>query len=379
MKQMLSLFIIVLGCWPMLLPAQDLPTNPIRVDGQVHPMPDPYVVQDGPWYYACVSTGDGVGISRSRSMTQIVRPKIVWRLPVENESHPWNLVDLWAPELHHIGDRWYIYYAAGRRTYTDAEGKKIDGFDFQRSGVLRSKSDDPMGEWEDMGMLYTGPVPEAPTRDSLSFENTEYAIDLTTFELKGQRYAVWSGTRKTDGIQQIRIAPMSNPWTIASGYQVLSAPEKSWEKVAAEINEGPAVLFNPNRTKLFIVYSCNGSWTQYYCLGWLMLDVQAGNPLNPADWRKSSNAVFSRLDNTMSPESGVNGVGHNTFLRSPDGTEDWILYHVMRYLPQAGGGWGERYPFLQRFSWRADGTPDFGRPMGWGEAFIPPSGERVHR
>lgn len=150
-------------------------------------------------------------------------------------------------------------------------------------------------------------------------------------------------------------------------------------KVAAEINEGPAVLFNPDRTKLFIVYSCNGSWTQYYCLGWLMLDVQAGNPLNPADWRKSSNAVFSRLDNTMSPESGVNGVGHNTFLRSPDGTEDWILYHVMRYLPQAGGGWGERYPFLQRFSWRADGTPDFGRPMGWGEAFIPPSGERVHR
>ena len=259
---MLSLFIIVLGCWPMLLPAQDLPTNPIRVDGQVHPMPDPYVVQDGPWYYACVSTGDGVGISRSRSMTQIVRPKIVWRLPVENESHPWNLVDLWAPELHHIGDRWYIYYAAGRRTYTDAEGKKIDGFDFQRSGVLRSKSDDPMGEWEDMGMLYTGPAPEAPTRDSLSFENTEYAIDLTTFELKGQRYAVWSGTRKTDGIQQIRIAPMSNPWTIASGYQVLSAPEKSWEKVAAEISEGPAVVVNPDRAERGSVYSFNGACTQ---------------------------------------------------------------------------------------------------------------------
>ncbi len=353
-------------------------TNPIPIDGQMATMPDPYIVQDGEWYYACKASGNGIGISKSKRLTEIAATTKVWSMPSENASmKPWNVKDLWAPELFHIGNRWYVYYAAGRRDLPDTDNTTISGYGSQRTGVLRSKTDDPLtGGWEDMGMLYTGESDDVPTGDAITRENTEYAIDMTTFEVNGHRYAVWSGNRKTNSVQQIRIAKMSNPHTISSGFRILSSPDQPWEKLSSTVNEGPAVLVNKEKGKIFIVYSCNGSWTKHYKLGWLMLNI-GDDPMEPSNWQKSSGAVFDRLDNTSSPIYGVNGVGHNTFTKSPDGTEDWIVYHVMAFRDDndGGGGWGTRYPFIQRFTWNEDGTPDFGTPVSWGEPLDLPSGE----
>lgn len=354
-------------------------TNPILIDGNMSTMPDPYIVlgSDG-WYYACKASGNGVGISKSRQLTAISATTKVWSQPGENSStKPWNVKDLWAPELFHIGDRWYIYYAAGRRDLPDLNGTTISGYGSQRTGVLRSKTDDPLvGGWEDMGMLYTGESDDIPAE--ITRDNTEYAIDMTTFELNGQRYAVWSGNRKTNSIQQIRIAKMSNPWTISSGFRIISEPNQSWERLSSTVNEGPSVLVNEEKGKVFIVYSCNGSWTKNYKLGWLMLNI-GDDPMVPSNWTKSPGPVFDRLDNTSSPIYGVNGVGHNTFTKSPDGTEDWIIYHVMAFRDDngGGGGWGTRYPFAQKFTWNADGTPNFGTPAGWGEPLDLPSGQTM--
>ena len=276
-------------------------TNPITIGGNIATMPDPSIVKDGDYYYTCKASGNGIAISRSMRLTVVNATTKKWSLPYEGPSKPWNIADLWAPELFHIGDRWYVYYAAGRR---GQDG--ITGYGTQRSGVLRSKTDDPLGEWEDMGMLYTGYDYQPGIKPTAA--NTEYAIDLTTFELKGQRY------------------------------------------------------------------SCNPSWTKNYRLAWLMLDMNDGDPMNPADWQKSSNYAFWRCDNTKEPVSGVNGLGHCTFTKSPDGTEDWIVYHAMRY---SDGGWGQRYPFVQKFTWNADGTPDFGEGAGWGEPLLLPSGETL--
>ncbi len=330
-------------------------------------MPDPYIVKDGEYYYTCKASGNGIAISRSSRLTAVNSTTKKWSLPYEGPSKPWNIADLWAPELFHIGDRWYVYYAAGRR---GQDG--ITGYSTQRSGVLRSKANDPLGEWEDMGMLYTGYNYQPGIKPTI--ENTEYAIDLTTFELKGQRYAVWSGNG-TDAVQQIRIATMSDPCTISSSMVILSTPTQSWETMdGRKINEGPAILVNEEKGKLFIVYSCNPSWTKNYRLAWQMLDMNDGDPMKPADWKKSDKYVFWRCDNTKEPVSGVNGLGHCTFTKSPDGTEDWIVYHAMRY---SDGGWGQRYPFVEKFTWNADGTPDFGEGAGWGEALLLPSGETL--
>ena len=309
-------------------------TNPITIGGNIATMPDPYIVKDGDYYYTCKASGNGIAISRSMRLTVVNATTKKWSLPYEGPSKPWNIADLWAPELFHIGDRWYVYYAAGRR---GQDG--ITGYGTQRSGVLRSKTDDPLGEWEDMGMLYTGYDYQPGIKPTAA--NTEYAIDLTTFELKGQRYAVWSGNG-TDAVQQIRIATMSDPCTISSSMVILSTPTQSWETMdGRKINEGPAILVNEEKGKLFIVYSCNPSWTKNYRLAWLMLDMNDGDPMNPADWQKSSNYAFWRCDNTKEPVSGVNGLGHCTFTKSPDG------------------------------------TPDFGEGAGWGEPLLLPSGETL--
>ena len=181
---------------------------------------------------------------------------------------------------------------------------------------------------------------------------------MTVFKIGAQLYAIWSGNvSKTDGNQRLYIAPMENPWTINAPRTELSRPDFAWEKVSRSINEGPSVIFNPQGTKLFCVYSANASWTKSYCLGWLELDLtnpQTSDPLVKSNWKKSPDRVFWRCDDVAKSSNpmvdtpanpstmhigGVHGVGHNSFTKSPDGTEDWIVYHVKHYKDD---GWDNR-------------------------------------
>ncbi len=338
-------------------------------------MPDPYIVKDGSYYYTCKAMGNAVGVSRSNKLTEIQSTTTkVFTMPGNTSTSVWNIKDVWAPELFHIDGKWYIYYAAGRGE---------DGYGTQRTGVLRSRTDDPInGGWEDMGMIFTGDEEDfkkvtVGDNSTNNVDNTIYAIDMTTFELKGKRYAVWSGNRsREDGSKQdIYIATMSNPYTIDCPRVEISRADQPWENITTSnaINEGPAILVNEEAGKLFCVYSCNGSWTTNYRLGYLMLDMETGDPMNPDDWTKSTTDVFYRYDGNESGD-GVNGVGHCSFTKSPDGTEDWIIYHTIR---STGGGWSDRWAFAQKVDWNEDGTPDFGEPVGWGEPVIMPSGETL--
>jgi len=68
--------------------------------------------------------------------------------------------------------------------------------------------------------------------------------------------------------------------------------------------------------------------------------------------------------------------GHDGFFKSPDGREDWIVYHGKETGEYTYRG---RTARAQRFRWRADGTPDFGRPVPRGVPLRAPSGERGPR
>jgi len=74
--------------------------------------------------------------------------------------------------------------------------------------------------------------------------------------------------------------------------------------------------------KTFIVCSAGHCPTPDYKLGMLTYNG-TGDPLDSASWVKSPNPVFQR-----SNANGVYGPGHNGFFKSPDGTEDWIVYHA---------------------------------------------------
>ena len=89
--------------------------------------------------------------------------------------------------------------------------------------------------------------------------------------------------------------------------------------------------------------------------------------LQAGSWEKSPQPVFKK-----SVKNGVFAPGHNGFTKSPDETEDWIVYHA---VPESGAGSHRRSTRIQKFGWKADGTPDFGIPLPVASPIPVPSGE----
>lgn len=280
--------------------------------------------------------------------------RVVWTPPAAGAySH-----DIWAPELHRLDGKWYIYFAA------DAGDNSS-----HRIWVLENSAKDPLdGQW-----IMKGKVADATDK---------WAIDPSVFENNGKHYIVWSGWEgDTNGQQNIYIAQLKNPWTVTGPRVRISTPQYPWEKVGdltrpneitaiphVDVNEGPEIL--KHGSKIFLIYSASGCWTDYYGLGMVMASSNSAL-LNPDSWKKLPQPVFRQ-----SPSASAYGTGHNSFFKSPDGKQDWILYHANS---QPGEGCGEhRAPRAQTFTWNADGTPDFGAPVPLSQPLNLSSGTLMH-
>jgi GH43 family beta-xylosidase len=306
-------------------------TNPIIPPASA----DPWVISWKGSYYYCESRDQrSIWIRRADCFTQFgnddVQQSQVWIAPNLGA----NSNALWAPELHRINDRWYIYYASD------------DGLnENHRMWVLESVTDDPMGAYRCKGQMDTG----------------GWAIDLTVLNHNGELYAIWSGwPGVVNGLQNLYIAPMSNPWTISAPRVLLTTPEHPWETIEMDICEGPQIL--QRHGKLFIVYSASGSWSPDYCLG--LLEFKGGNVLNPNAWKKWDAPVFEK-------NAKVWGIGHCSFVQSPDGMEDWIVFHAKS---RKKAGWNDRHVHAQRFTWTESGHPYFGQPIASGMELAAPTG-----
>ncbi|HEX2207955.1 MAG TPA: glycoside hydrolase family 43 protein [Longimicrobium sp.] len=307
---------------------------------------DPWVVKEGGTYYSVQSVDNGIVVYRSTRLSQLLSNGVrVWVAP----DTGWNRTNVWAPELHHVDNRWYIYYAAGRAG---------PPFIHQRAGVLESTGDDPQGPYVDRGMLYTGD-------DQAGGAPAKWAIDLTIGRINGQLVAVWSGWENdaaTDRTpQHLYAARMISPTTISGNRVRISSPTEAWERgTELDLQEGPEVLQRNGQT--FIIYSTRESWLPDYRLG--QLKFIGGDPLSPASWSKSGGPVFQSGE-------GVVGVGHASFTTSPSGTENWIVYHAKT---STAPGW-DRVIRMQTFTWNSDGSPNFGLPVASGRQIPLPAGE----
>ena len=134
------------------------------------------------------------------------------------------------------------------------------------------------------------------------------------------------------------------------------------------MNEGPQPLKSPNGEYVHIVYSASGCWTPYYALG-LLTSRSVADLLDPQSWVKSANPIFRQ-----SPENGVYGTGHNSFFKSPDGTEDYILYHARDTKTDPPGMGDTRSPRAQKFTWNENDFPVFGTPVARDVKLKKPSG-----
>src|ERR1700739_3977301 len=137
-------------------------TNPLLQNGA-----DPWVICWKGFYYYSDTSGRNLTLRKTPDITDLhnAEMKAVW---VPEPGPPWSN-DLWAPELHRWGNKWYIYFAA------DAGDNAS-----HRIYVVENDNDDPIaGTWTLKGKV--------------SDSSDKWAIDPTTFELNGDHYLVWSG------------------------------------------------------------------------------------------------------------------------------------------------------------------------------------------
>jgi GH43 family beta-xylosidase len=320
---------------PPVTPTATTFTNPLLPSG-----PDPWVYQKDGFYYYMQTTGNNLVLRKTAKMSELASgvSTTIWTpKPTGPASH-----DIWAPEIHFLDGKWYVYFTAG-------PGNCCGG---QRMWVLENANPDPTtGTWTEKGQI------AVPGQDL-------WAIDGTILEQNGKRYLVWSGQEAGSDQQNLYIALMSNPWTLTGPRTQLSHPQFAWElNGAPKVNEGPEVIQHAGKT--YLVYSASHCSTDDYALGQLTASATA-DPLDANSWTKSTTPVF-----TKNPANRAYGPGHNGFFVSKDGTQNWIIYHANL---QAGQGCGDpRNPRMQPFTWKADGSPDFGTPVATGVALPRPA------
>ncbi|WP_394618227.1 family 43 glycosylhydrolase [Lentzea sp. JNUCC 0626] len=310
----------------------ELPTrNPLveqRADPFITPPTDGmyYLTGSVPEYDRVVirgaSTLDGLAAARERT---------IWRRPESGRMGGY----IWAPELHRIDGRWYVYFAAGDKD----EPFRI------RTYVLESSNADPReGGWVLRGQMVTA--------------WDTFTLDATTFAHRGRRYFLWA--QSEPGIatnSNLYIAEMASPLALKSAPVRIAVPTLSWEIQGFKVNEGPAVLIRNGR--VFVTYSASATDARY-CMGLLTADENA-NLLDARSWTKSPSPVFA----TSAPTSRY-GPGHNSF--TTVGSSDVLVYHARDYRDIVGDPLFDpnRHTCVQRLHWNADGTPSFGVPVGVG-------------
>lgn len=331
MRRFLNLSLALFALAVSLLAAEDplVWTNPILPQRA-----DPHVTlhSDG-WYYftATVPEYDRIELRRARTLGGLstAEPKVIWRKHARGPmSH-----HIWAPEIHFINGKWYVYFAAGRAEDIWAI----------RQYVLENSSPNPLeGEWIEKGEI------------KMNWDS--FTLDATTFEHRGTRYLVWAQSVPERRGTSLFIAKMDTPWSITGRQVLITQPEFPWERIGHNVNEAPAVLHRNGR--LFLTYSASATDANY-CLGLLTADEDA-DLLDPKSWRKSPEPVFK-----SNPATSQFGPGHNCFTTTPDGRTDILVYHARNYERILGEPLNnpDRATRAQVLHWNADGTPNFGVPV----------------
>ncbi|MBN7827732.1 family 43 glycosylhydrolase [Bowmanella dokdonensis] len=308
-------------------------TNPLFPNGA-----DPWLEYwDGNYYLTTTTWTSELVMRKSPTLEGLAdaTPVNVW-----SSTDPKRCCNFWAFEFHRLkgpnGYRWYMMYTAGQ-----------DGtLDHQHLNVLESAGDDPMGPYEYKGAL----MPNV------------WNIDGNYLEQDGKLYVIYS---QWQGDEQLNIiAEMDTPWSLKPGspHTILTRPQLDWEISGRKVTEGAEILQRNGRT--FMTYSASFCNTPDYKLG--LMELVGNDPLNREHWKKYPQPVFSRTDTVFGP-------GHNGFFQSPDGSEEWLVYHGNDSVEH--GCSATRSLRAQKFTWNEDGTPNFGKPLTPGVVVAPPSGE----
>lgn len=297
-----------------------------------------YLHTDGYYYFTGSVPGyQTIELRRSKTLSGLERGErlTVWQA---HQTGPLSQL-IWAPEIHYLQGKWYIYFAA-----SDSATERNEKH-HHRMFVIECSEASPMTtNWQEKGQIKT--------------PQKSFSLDATVFEHQHTLYYVWAQLEPAiNSNSNLYLAKMSNPWTLSGTPTLLSVPEYPWEKIGFAVNEGPAVLTHNH--KIFITYSASAT-DEHYAMGLLWADENA-DLLNGYAWHKVKDSVFQ-----SSEQHHLYGPGHNSFTVSKKDHRDIIIYHARPYNnagikgdPLANP---DRHAYAQSFTWDDQGFPVFGEP-----------------
>ena len=268
---------------------------------------DPFVYKhsDGFYYFTgSVPTYDRIELRKSATIEGLQDAETfdVW---FKHDSGPMSR-HIWAPEIHYLDGKWYIYFAA-------SEEEDIWAL---RPYVLECTGQDPLNdEWVELGMM------QAADGDEKSF--IDFSLDATVFENNGKRYFCWA--EKTGGqfaASNLYLAEMESPIKLKTTQFMLTTPDYDWERVGFWVDEGPAVL--KHNGKIFIAFSASATGA-CYCMGYMEADEMA-DLLDRNSWTKTRHPVLQ-----TDYDKKIYGPGHNCFTVAEDDVTPLCVYHARDY------------------------------------------------
>lgn len=297
---------------------------------------DPYVYKhtDGYYYFTgSIPAYDCIALRRAKTLAELPEAEevVVWR------KHESGIMSehIWAPELHYLEGKWYLYFAGGEKE----DVWKI------RPYVLECADENPLtGKWVEKGKM------QRAAEDDFSFE--AFSLDATVFENQGKYYYIWAekvGVGKQ--ISNLYIAQMENPYTLKTVQVLLTTPDYDWERVGFWVNEGPAIIKRNGR--IFMTFSASETGV-CYCMG-LMSASEDADLLDPRSWTKERYPVL-----VTNEELEIFGPGHNSFTVDEEGN-DIMVYHARKESVIEGNPLynPNRYAMLMKVRWDEKGYPVF--------------------
>lgn len=311
---------------------------------------DPFVTKGGDGFYYFTASYPMYGKNDPEGYDRIIlrRSKTVEGLASAEEKVIWDEKDsqtafrfIWAPEIHEIGGKWYVLFAAS--------GSENNVWDIDCHIIMCSGKDPFNNAWVDKGKF------TACDGDDFAFRG--FSLDMTHFECAGRHFVAWAQNGGNSNVYLAEINP-AQPWKTVSKSVLLTKPEYDWERVNIPVNEGPAVMIENG--KVFMAFSASATGPEY-CVGLLYADADA-DLTDPESWTKLSQPLLTSAD-----LDGEYGPGHNSFVKNEKG--EWlIVYHSRDELCfNKKCGFGNQDPLydpcrsarIKKVEWDENGMPFF--------------------
>lgn len=293
--------------------------------------------------YLFMATDDEAG----QIALKLRRAKTLAEIPSEKDNIIFKAPDsgdyagcLWAPELHIVGGKLCVFFAAGMPHWYTVQSR-----------VMWLEGDDPTD-----AACWSKPQRMEKTNGG-NLTNGEITLDMTVIHGEKADYVVWSQRLIIPEPLQCATADLmiarldsEHPWRLASEPVVLSRPEYGWERIHSAVNEGPFALVRDG--KVFLTYAA-ALIDHTYCVGMLTADL-ADELTDVSCWRKCGYPVVHRL----SFEKLI-GSGHNSFVKDEEGNDVMLIHGLSMSNYMHDPTDGRRYPYMHRVVWDKTGFPHF--------------------